>query len=478
MARRAVPADLEDALAASPAARERFWALPPEQLDEWVGWVDGARLPRARRRRIAETVRRLGGGPRAAAAATVETNGPPVAPPRDAWLVWLLALALLAGIAALVLWLTVYRDRSASKPGAVVVTAKATVPKVVGIREGAATFQLRQEKLAARIVRRPAAKPRGTVVGQTPNAGATVQQGAAVTLVVSSGPPGAKLPDLTGLAAADAVKRLQALKLTSELKQVASREAPGTVLAQKPPAGTRAPAGSTVALEVAKGKTAVDVPDVKGQDQQAAVAALRRAGLNARVAQVPSAEPQGTVVAQRPAAGQKAAQGSDVRLNVSQGRQQQTTTATATTTTATTSTTAAGDSAAPPAPPQGTGHDYRGMQLAQAVQRIAQGRQQVVVLYVASSKPRGVVVSNAAVGSRERLAVSAGPNARLTDVPDVRGQDGSSAQSDLEGAGFAVVAVQWPVSDQADDGVVTVQTPLSRAPRGGTIVVYIGTYTQ
>ena len=46
-----VPTDLENALAANPAARERFWALPPEQKDAWVAFVERARFRGARRRR-------------------------------------------------------------------------------------------------------------------------------------------------------------------------------------------------------------------------------------------------------------------------------------------------------------------------------------------------------------------------------------------------------------------------------------------
>ena len=53
---RPVPADLEDALAESPGARERFWALPPEELDRWVAYIQRARFPGQRTRRINETV--------------------------------------------------------------------------------------------------------------------------------------------------------------------------------------------------------------------------------------------------------------------------------------------------------------------------------------------------------------------------------------------------------------------------------------
>ena len=153
MARRPVPADLEDALAASPAARERFWALPPEQLDGWVAWVERARFPGQRRRRIRETVRRLGG---ARAVAATET----VALPRDDWWVWVVGLVLLAGLAAFLVWLTVFRDNGDNSPSAVVVTAKSTVPKVTGIKLQSAEFQLKEAKLGEKLVRRDSTKPR------------------------------------------------------------------------------------------------------------------------------------------------------------------------------------------------------------------------------------------------------------------------------------------------------------------------------
>jgi beta-lactam-binding protein with PASTA domain len=480
---RPVPADLEDALAAAPAAREQFWALPPEKVDEWVRWVEGARMPRARRRRIAEAVRRLSARP-AVAETVVATDAPaPVAPPRDSWWLWLLALLLIVGIGALIYWFAVRNDHHKSKPGAVVVSAKATVPQVVGIREQAAKFQLRQAKLATTVVKQNANKPRGIVVVQRPKAGASVPQGSPVTIVVSNGPAAGKLPDLVGLAAADAAKQVTDLKLTPVLKQVASTQPPGTVVAQKPAAGTLAKPGSKVVLDVAKSKTSVAVPDVSGKSVQDAGAALKQAGLVTKAVYVPSTQPRNTVVAQSPAAASKVAAGSVVRLNVSKGPSQQTTTTSATTTTATTqpTTTTQSSSSLPAAPPQGSGNDYRGMQLERAVQKIAQGRQQAIVQYVASTKPLGIVVSNGTVGAKMRLSVSAGPKpGQATSLPDVTGEDSSQAQTDLQSAGFTVIQVQWPVSDQSTDGTVVYETPTgsAQAPRGVAIVVYIGSFSS
>src|SRR4051812_15803766 len=121
------------------------------------------------------------------------------------------------------------------------------------------------------------------------------------------------MPDVVGLAAADAVRALRARKLTATLQQVPSQEPPGTVLEQSPQAGKHAAPGTKVVLKVAKGAAAVTVPDVTGQPQQQAVATLKQAGLAPHVVTVPSSQPAGTVLAQRPAAGAKAAQGSAVR---------------------------------------------------------------------------------------------------------------------------------------------------------------------
>src|SRR5579862_385043 len=447
MARR-IPADLEDALASNRAARDRFWAMPAEQKDAWVGWVDRARMPGARRRRVAEAVNRLSGP-------SVRRESGVVAVPREQALVWVLGVALLVVIAAFLVWLTLYRHHHDSSAAAVAVSSKSSVPKVVGIRVQSAQFQLRQAKLGSKVEHKAAKKPKGIVVGQAPKHGASVPQGTVVTLLVSNGPAGVAMPDFTGLAAADALKALQARGLSATLKQVASTQPPGTVVAQSPEAGKRAQHGTQVVLQVAKGKTSVSVPSVTGQTAQEASTALQHAGLRSTVVTVPSTQTKGTVVAQHPTPGTDVAQGSSVRLNVSEGAAP-TTTSSATT-------------------PQ-AGNDYRGMRLSQAVQNITQGRRQVIVEYVASSMPAGVVVGSATAGSRLRLQVSAGsqPSASV-DVPDVTGEDAATAAGDLRSAGFSVVQMQWPVSDSSQDGTVVDETPAGgqQAPGGVAIVIYV-----
>jgi beta-lactam-binding protein with PASTA domain len=463
MARRPVPADLEDALAQSPAARERFWSLPPEQVDRWVGYVQRARFPGARRRRVAEAVRRLGGVP----TETVEQRAAVVALPREDAFTWIAGIALLAALAAFLVWLTVLRDdHHSTGTSAVVVTAKSTVPKVTGIRLESAQFQLKQQKLGVKVVRRTGSKPKGIVLAQAPKANARVVQGSTVSLVVSKGLPGVKVPKLVGLAAADAVRQLQKLGLSAALQQQPAKATPGSVVRQTPAAGKRAKKGTPVTLVVAKGAAAVVVPDVRGQSQQDAADALQQQGLNVRPVGVASSQPAGTVVAQSPAPQTKVQQGANVRINVAKQKPQQqpvptTTTAAATTTTA-------------PVQQSPTGNDYRGMRLQKAVQKIADGRQQVVVQYVTSSQPAGVVVANSNAGGKVKLQVSAGAHPRPADsVPDTTGEDEATAQQDLGDAGFDVITARWPVDDPANDGVVVFQTPGS-APQGAAVVLYVG----
>ena len=284
-----------------------------------------------------------------------------------------------------------------------------------------------------------------------------------MTLVVSNGPPGVAMPDVVGLAAADAVNALQARKLdrdaAAEAVEGSSRHGARAVAEAR----ARAKPGTNVVLQVAKGNAAVSVPNVVGQPQQQAFRRCSRPGSKPTTAQVPSSQPKGTVVAQNPAAGQKVSQGSAVRLNVSKGRGRRRR--------------RHDDDDATPTPPS-SGNDYTGMRLPQAVQKIAQGRQQAIVVYVVVGQPAGVVVANSKAGSRERLQVSAGPSPQpATSVPDVTGEDAATAQQDLQTAGFTVIQAKWPVSDSTQDGQVVYETPAGgrQAPKGSAIVIYVGT---
>jgi penicillin-binding protein 1A len=94
---------------------------------------------------------------------------------------------------------------------------------------------------------------------------------------------------------------------------------PGVVSGQSPPGGSTAPPGATVTLEVVVSSgDAVTVPNVIGMNRDAAVARLRKAGLEAQVSEVqaPDDQPQGRVWKQSPPGDEKVSHGTTVTIFV------------------------------------------------------------------------------------------------------------------------------------------------------------------
>ena len=126
--------------------------------------------------------------------------------------------------------------------------------------------------------------PQGSVISQTPPAGEPLVSGEGVNVVESRGPElsSVTLPDLRGLAVAEARERLEALgvRRVETLATGVSFNAPGTVTAQQPPAGESVPPSVPVTLLYAlSGREVVRVPDVTGSSLERAGLALRAAGL-------------------------------------------------------------------------------------------------------------------------------------------------------------------------------------------------------
>jgi eukaryotic-like serine/threonine-protein kinase len=250
-----------------------------------------------------------------------EVAGPPVVeedqyvPPRrpplpEIW-PWLLLLLLLV-IGGLLAAYFLTRDNGNEKSSASAVT----VPAVVGLKQSNAVKQLDERGLVPQLDTGPSKFPAGTVFAQDPAAGASLNRGSLVKLSVSSAAQ-ISVPNVVGSRTSVAVSRLKDAGLQSQVTTVAATAAPGVVVKQTPVAGTRVAKGSTVALNVSKGEATV--PDVRGQPATDAKAALQTAGLVPVEFKVPSAQPKGTVTAQKPLPNKKVARGSKVRINVSTG---------------------------------------------------------------------------------------------------------------------------------------------------------------
>jgi beta-lactam-binding protein with PASTA domain len=267
---------------------------PPDEAETVVRqdrWAEGA--PVTERRVVEE-----------------EVAGPyePAPPPdRHLWPWLLLLLALVLGGLALLWYLS--QDDEETKP----------VPAVVRLAERDAVELLNEEGFDARVLRRPSESPRGIVFAQDPGAGRELEEGRVVTISVSRGPAGVDVPNVVGLPRGQAEERLREAGLGARAVSVFSEEPRGIVVAQNPRAGDEAQPNSRVRINVSQGTGRVEAPDVVGRSASDAREALSEVGLQARIVQVPSAEPEGTVVAQSPTAGSEVARGSTVRINVSDG---------------------------------------------------------------------------------------------------------------------------------------------------------------
>ncbi|MGH7607816.1 MAG: PASTA domain-containing protein [Gemmatimonadales bacterium] len=94
----------------------------------------------------------------------------------------------------------------------------------------------------------------GVAILTRPSAGTTLAPGAGLILVVSRGAPTISVPDLLGMAATDARTRLEleGLQLGTMTRRRTSDATPGTVVAQRPAAGTLAAPGTVIDIIVAR----------------------------------------------------------------------------------------------------------------------------------------------------------------------------------------------------------------------------------
>jgi len=99
-----------------------------------------------------------------------------------------------------------------------------------------------------------AAAPRGIAMLTRPPAGTALAPGAGLALVVSRGAPTISVPDLLGMSIADARTRLEldGLQLGTPTRHTTTDGAPGTIIAQRPAAGTLASPGTVVDIVVAR----------------------------------------------------------------------------------------------------------------------------------------------------------------------------------------------------------------------------------
>lgn len=197
--------------------------------------------------------------------------------------------------------------------------ARVDVPNVTAVQTAAAMTRLRAAGLRGRAQTVASRRPKGQVLRQVPVAGTDVPKNSPVVLIVSAGPQLVDVPDVVGLAADDATKQLADAGFRTRVRQVASTEQAGTVIAQKPGGGSRGPRGQVIQINVARpatettttvvtttaGPSQGTVPDVVGLDEQTAAQTIEDAGFLVRVQErtVTDSSEDGIVVQQLPRGG-------------------------------------------------------------------------------------------------------------------------------------------------------------------------------
>lgn len=285
------------------------------------------------------------------------------------------------------------------------------------------------------------------------------------------------VPDLVGLREDEAVTRLRADDLRPEVDRRPNKRPRGVVFAQTPGGGAQVDEAEVIELEVSTGPPNVVVPQVVNLPQEQAEAQLRDAGLEALVRRVFAEEPPGTVIAQDPRGGERAAEDSQVRINVSKGT---------------------GRVAVP---------DVTGIDRAQAEARLRRAGLKARTFVVPADETEGTVVAQnpppgeqLAKGDAVRLNVSSGAQApaatgttgtgttatgtapppattaaapaarpRTVAVPTVVGTQRPQAQRRLQAAGLGVTIDYVPSRER--EGTVVAQRPTAGATaRRGSFV--------
>jgi len=211
-----------------------------------------------------------------------------------------------------------------------VLNPKNPVPALVGLAEAEARNQIATFGWKVVVVQeRSDEVDTGEVIRTDPVMGANLAKRDSITLFVSEGRTLSTLEDITGLAATDAIAKLEALGLVPQQADVPDETiAAGVVVSWSVPdqptlaAGDSVVKGTTVAVNVSSGPAPRVVPALTGLTLAEATAALTQLGLV--VAEAPSApHPDiafGKISVQLPAAGESLARGGTVTVTVSAGQ--------------------------------------------------------------------------------------------------------------------------------------------------------------
>jgi serine/threonine-protein kinase len=197
-----------------------------------------------------------------------------------------------------------------------------TVPRVVGLRSATASQILKNRGFDVEVVNVSNADvERDRVAAQDPRPNTEAPEGSVVEITVSTGPGEATVPTVAGRPRRQAEEQLRDAGFEPRVERSFSDTVPrGRVIGTTPPGGTTIERGSTVILEVSRGREQAKVPDVVGESEANARSEIEGTGLRVgEVTEEASEEESGTVIEQTPAAGESVDRGEAVDLVVARG---------------------------------------------------------------------------------------------------------------------------------------------------------------
>lgn len=129
---------------------------------------------------------------------------------------------------------------------------------------------------------------RGEVVATSPPAGDEVKTGAAITVLVSDGPPPLTVPDLVGLDEDSAEEAIEAegLDVGDVTERYSDTIPEGAVIEHTPAAGDPVAPDDEVDLVISEGPEPIEVPDVVGMNVDDAKEALEELGFTVKTGQI------------------------------------------------------------------------------------------------------------------------------------------------------------------------------------------------
>lgn len=199
-------------------------------------------------------------------------------------------------------------------------------PDLVGDTRDAAVSAARNEPFSVEVAEESERRfsetvPEGSVVATDPEAGARMLSDSTVTLYLSRGPERYDVPDVSGLTVDEARQTLSEAQLRlGPIEEDYSESVPdGQVIEQDLGAGEAARPDTEVGITVSNGPEPIEIPDVVGQQAEAATEAISNADLEPRREEEYSEQVSaGTVISQDPQGG-TATRGDPVTIVVSRG---------------------------------------------------------------------------------------------------------------------------------------------------------------